>query len=158
IAVPPSVLVPPNTAADARSTPVTHLDDSTFLAKANKAAASGKASESTTESTPYDRLRKQSPSPAIRRAVNAAPDPKTDPVYGFKVDKYEADHIVALKEIVKMPKFDQLTPQQQKEVVNLRENFLGLSKPSNASKGARSWSEWKGHSELGPVPEKVRTE
>ena len=84
------------------------------------------------------------------------PEPKVDPVYGHKAPLLEADHIVPMKRIVQMPGFNRLTRSQQLEVLNLRKNFMGLSKPSNASKGARTYAEWKGHSKLGPIPEDVR--
>ena len=103
-------------------------------------------------------LRRQTPNAKLQQAVNAQSTPKFDPVYGVEVDNYEADHIVPFKTIVSMPGFDRLTPDAQREVVNLRENIMGLGKASNASKGARSWSDWPGHSELGPVPPLIRDE
>ncbi|VXB69806.1 hypothetical protein BACI349Y_430022 [Bacillus sp. 349Y] len=36
--------------------------------------------------------------------------------------------------------------------------FVGLGKSSNASKGAHSWADWKGHSKMGEVPDNVRME
>ncbi|MBC8160590.1 MAG: hypothetical protein H7Z42_05150 [Roseiflexaceae bacterium] len=104
----------------------------------------------------YTWLRSRSPSNDIRRAVNEGPGPKVDPVYGYPVDRFEADHIVPLADIVNIPGFDKLTRQQQLEVANLRENFIGLGKSTNASKQDKSWSEWPGHSELGPVSPEVR--
>jgi len=117
-----------------------------------KSAISKTAKGSTSN---YARLRRASPSPAIRKLVNP-PGRKKDPIYGTVEPKLEADHIVPLKKIVTMPGFSKLSYDDQKKVANLPANFLGLGKRSNASKGAKSWSEWKGHSKLGPVPSKVR--
>ncbi|MFL0504568.1 hypothetical protein ACH0B5_02375 [Ureibacillus sp. 179-F W5.1 NHS] len=105
----------------------------------------------------YKSLRKKTPSNDIRKMVN--PDgPKVDPVYGYEVDKFEADHIVSMKEITEMDGFSRLTREQQIEILNLKDNFVGLGKSSNASKGAHSWADWKGHSKMGEVPVNVRME
>ncbi|MBF2598208.1 hypothetical protein [Listeria welshimeri] len=61
-----------------------------------------------------------------------------------------------MKEITEMDGFNRLTKEQQIEILNLRENFVGLGKSTNASKGVHSWADWVGHSVLGEVPEKVR--
>ena len=42
------------------------------------------------------------------------------------------------------------------EVLNLEDNFMGLGKPTNSSKGAKTWSEWQGHSTLGDIPADIR--
>ncbi|WML45903.1 hypothetical protein [Neobacillus sp. PS3-40] len=105
----------------------------------------------------YKNLRKKTPSNDIRKMVN--PDgPKVDPVYGYEVDKFEADHIVSMKEITEMDGFSRLTREQQIEILNLKDNFAGLGKSSNAFKGAHSWADWKGHSKMGEVPVNVRME
>ena len=81
---------------------------------------------------------------------------KTDPVYGYVTDVLEADHIVPMKEIVDMPGFSQLSGEQQIEVLNLKDNFIGLGKSTNASKGDKNQTDWQGHSKLGEVPSNVR--
>lgn len=55
----------------------------------------------------------------------------------------EADHIVSMDKISKMAGFGELTEKQQLEVLNNPENFVGLSKTANTSKGAKSYEEWK---------------
>jgi hypothetical protein len=103
----------------------------------------------------YKDLRKKTPSKEIRDSVN--PDgPKIDPVYKYYVDRLEADHIVSMKEITKMPGFETLTKAKQVEVLNLRDNFLGLGKSTNASKGAKTWADWAGHKKLGEIPTEIR--
>lgn len=82
---------------------------------------------------------------------------KIDPVYGYVTDVLEADHIVPMKEIVDMPGFSQLSREQQIEVLNLKYNFIGLGKTTNASKGAKNWSDWQGNSKLGEIPSDVRS-
>ncbi|WP_121616342.1 transposase [Virgibacillus halodenitrificans] len=104
----------------------------------------------------YKSLRKKTPSNDIRKMVN--PDgPKVDPVYGYQVDKFEADHILSMKEITENG-FSRLTREQQIEILNLRDNFVGLGKSSNASKGSHSWVVWKEHSKMGEVPVNIRME
>lgn len=107
--------------------------------------------------TEYSMLRRKTPSDEIRKKVNPE-GPKVDPVYGYPVDKLEADHIVPMKEITKLPGFAELPESEQIKVLNLVDNFLGLGKPTNASKGAKTWSEWQGHSKLGPIPDNIREE
>ncbi len=76
----------------------------------------------------YGRLRKNTPNRTMRNAVNPE-GPKVDPVYGYDVERFEADHIVPMKEVTQMPGFARLTFKRQVEVLNLPENFR-LSKTS----------------------------
>lgn len=126
-------------------------------APAGKGPGLAKPLEMPCSRSEYDKLRKKTPSQTIRDRINAPAD-KKDPVYGFDVDKFEADHIVSMKEIVDMPGFDKLTEAQKIEVLNLEDNFMGLSKRSNSSKQDKTWTDWQGHKELGPVPPDVRRE
>lgn len=84
--------------------------------------------------------------------------PKVDPVFKYPVTSFTADHIVPIREIVQMPGFDKLTEAQQLEVVNLKENIMGLGKPTNSSKQDKDWCEYQGHPVYGPVPPEVRKE
>ncbi|MGE6594442.1 hypothetical protein [Bacillus proteolyticus] len=63
-----------------------------------------------------------------------------------------------MKEITEMDGFDTLPREQQIEVLNMDGNFVGLGKPTNASKGAKDWSTWPGHPRYGEVPENIRME
>ena len=103
----------------------------------------------------YKQLRKASPSKEMKDAVNPE-GKKVDPVYGFEVDRLEADHIMPLKEITEQPGFSDLSFADQKAVANTPENFMGLGKSTNASKGSNPISEWGGHSKLGPISEGVK--
>jgi hypothetical protein len=95
--------------------------------------------------------KKKTPNNEIRKRVN--PDgSKVDPVYGYEVDKFEADYIVSMKEITEIDEFSWLTKEQQLEILNFKDNLVGLGKSTNASKGAYSWADWKGHSKMGAVP------
>ena len=96
----------------------------------------------------YKDLRKRTPNNRIRKSVNTDV-PKIDPVYGYEVEKLEADHIVSMKEITDMEGFDLLPREQQIEVLNMDVNFVGLGKPTNASKNAKDWSTWPGHPKYG---------
>ena len=100
----------------------------------------------------YETLRKATPSNSIRKRVNKVRGEKVDPVYGYKVDTLEADHIVSMKNITEMEGFSRLSTENQLEVLNNPHNFMGLGKSTNASKQDKSWAEWQGHSELGSVP------
>ncbi|UTH73451.1 hypothetical protein [Chromobacterium sp. IIBBL 290-4] len=100
----------------------------------------------------YASLRKQTPTQSIRDMVNAGDGPFSDPVYGYSVNRLQADHIVPMKVITEVPNFNMLERAGQVDVLNNPENFMGLGGPSNASKGALMWSDWSGHSQLGPIP------
>jgi RHS repeat-associated protein len=135
------------------STESTALD---FAALEEKALSRATGKELTLSE--YARLRRQTPSRAVRQLVNPEDGPKVDPVYGYPVSRFEADHIVPMKEISKMPGFAELSAAARREVLNIPENAIGLGKPTNASKGARNWESWRGHSRLGPVPPQVRSQ
>jgi hypothetical protein len=100
----------------------------------------------------YEVLRRSTPNDSIRKMVNKVRGDKIDPVYGYKVDNLEADHIVSMKTITEMEGFNRLSTDNQLKVLNNPENFMGLGKSSNASKQDKSWAEWEGHSELGTIP------
>ncbi|HEX7639888.1 MAG TPA: hypothetical protein VF457_15940, partial [Burkholderiaceae bacterium] len=101
----------------------------------------------------YKALRGQTPTQEIRDTINIDGGPAFDPIYGHEVDLLEADHIVPMKVITQMPNFDRLAFPEQLDVLNNPDNFMGLGKLSNTSKGAKEWGEWPGHSQLGPVPD-----
>lgn len=105
----------------------------------------------------YAQLRRQSPSKRERESVNAGDGEKLDPVYGYKVDRLQADHVVSLHEIAQVPGFAQLTNPSQLEFANWLFNMMGLGNRSNASKGAKSWAQWPGHRELGPIDPDLRS-
>jgi hypothetical protein len=103
----------------------------------------------------YKRLRANTPTDSIREMVNKKE--KVDPVYGYKVDKLEADHIVSMKTITEMKDFSRLSTENQLKVLNNPDNFMGLGKSSNASKQDKSWAEWEGLRKE-KVPEKLKAE
>ena len=63
--------------------------------------------------------------------------------------RLEADHIVPMKTITDMPGFDQLSETDQLQVLNNPDNYVGLSKSANASKGAKSYADWTEHAKTG---------
>ncbi len=93
----------------------------------------------------YDALRKRTPSQEIRDLVNEGkvlPFPD-EALPGLMVTKrLHADHIVSMDTIASMEGFDQLSEDQQLEVLNNPKNFIGLSETANTSKGAKSYAEW----------------
>lgn len=104
----------------------------------------------------YNSLRKKTPSQEIRDHVNNIDGEKFDPIYGYPVETLEADHIVSMKEITEMDGFSSLSDVDKVEVLNLEDNFMGLGKPTNSSKGSKTWSDWQGHSKLGDIPAEIR--
>lgn len=104
----------------------------------------------------YNSLRKKIPSQEIRDHVNNIDGEKFDPIYGYPVETLEADHIVSMKEITEMDGFAPLSDVDKVEVLNLEDNFMGLGKPTNSSKGSKTWSDWQGHSKLGDIPAEIR--
>jgi len=103
----------------------------------------------------YEILRKNSPSPKIRKEIQSKPP--IDEVYGFQIEGTpEADHIVSMHEITQMPGFNLLKLKQQLEVLNLRENFMVLDKRVNSSKGDRTFSQWEGHPDFGEINPKAK--
>lgn len=88
----------------------------------------------------YKGLRSETPTDEIRDMVNDGITlPMNDPVIpGNEITKrLEADHIVSMDRITRMDGFEKLTIEQQLEVLNYEDNFVGLSKSANASKGAK---------------------
>lgn len=59
---------------------------------------------------------------------------------------------MSLKEITEQPGFDKLSLSDQIEVANTPENFIGLGKRTNTSKGAKPI----GHSKLGPISDEIK--
>lgn len=112
-------------------------------------------SEKGISASEYKSFRSKTPNQKIRDSVNPE-GKKTNPVYGYEVEKFEADHVVSMKEITEMPGFSKLSKPKRVEVLNLEENFVGLGKRTNASKGAKDWTNWKEHKELGEVPPEVK--
>lgn len=70
----------------------------------------------------------------------------------------EADHIVSMDKITKMENFDKLSTENKLKVLNYEDNFTGLSKSANASKGAKSYSEWTLYKKENiPISQEYRT-
>ncbi|WP_242694842.1 hypothetical protein [Pseudogracilibacillus auburnensis] len=95
----------------------------------------------------YGKLRRASPSSKIQREVNKNIDDiigTEDFALPGKIinKKLHADHIVSLEKIARMEGFETLTYNQQKEIANYVENFIGLSEAANTSKGPKSYADW----------------
>ncbi|WP_273834224.1 hypothetical protein [Guptibacillus sedimenti] len=93
------------------------------------------------------KLRASSPTKKLQDEVNKNIDNligTPDPALPGKVinGKLHADHIVPLSKINRMEGFEKLTFDQQKEIANYRENFIGLTEIANKSKGSKSYEEW----------------
>ena len=95
----------------------------------------------------YAKLRKMTLSRNIRNNVNKDIQlPMPNPAIPGKIieigERLEADHIVSMDRITKMEGFEKMTLKQKLDVLNYEENFIGLSKTANTSKGSNSYSEW----------------
>ncbi len=98
------------------------------------------------------RIRSKTPSDDIRAALQAElPVGAPDPAFPGQVvtGPSQADHIVSVDRIRRMPGFADLDETRQFQVLNFTENFVALSPPANMSKGAKSFSEWTHHKGLG---------
>ena len=91
-----------------------------------------------------DACRIPSPNAAAREAVQGK---YVDPLTGEVVKTTKslaADHIFPKKLVIELPGFDKLTKEQQAAVLNNLENFQGLPKSFNSSKGSKTdWSKYK---------------
>ena len=63
-----------------------------------------------------------------------------------------------MKKIISMPGFMNLSDQAKMDVLNLEDNFIGVGKATNASRGAKSWSEWKGNPKYGEIADDTRAQ
>ena len=95
----------------------------------------------------YNELKRSTPSKEIQKMVNKDIKDlirKPDPALPGKVIEgtLQADHIVSMDKITRMKGFEKLTKAQQKQVLNNKNNFIGLSEAANKSKGSKSDSEW----------------
>ena len=110
----------------------------------------------------YKVLRSETPTEEIRDMVNDGVTlPMNDPVIpGNEITKrLEADHIVSMDRITRMDGFEKLTIEQQLEVLNYEDNFVGLSKSANASKGAKTYEDWTLYKKTGvPIDPAFRAE
>ena len=93
----------------------------------------------------YEDLRQSTPTQDIRDMVNEGMSFPMDDfaIPGKTIDKrLQADHIVSMDKITRMDGFGELTRDQQLEILNYEDNFVGLSQSANASKGAKSYADW----------------
>src|SRR5262249_15772145 len=79
--------------------------------------------------------------PEELRAADGAAFDITDPGRA-PLKSLSPDHIHPVDEIVREPGFARLTPTQQREVLELQENYMPLSREANSSKGNLTMDEW----------------
>jgi hypothetical protein len=101
----------------------------------------------------YAMLRSKTPTTDIGQAVNQNAlkiGAQDFAIPGKTIDgPLQADHIVSVDRINKMDGFKDLTETQQLTVLNYPDNFIGLSRSANASKGASSYADWLMHQKSG---------
>jgi hypothetical protein len=91
----------------------------------------------------YDRMRGSNPSFAARE--RALLQPNVEDIAGplkTKPTLKQVDHIVSVREISDMDGFADLPLKDQREIVNMQENLIGMDGSANASKGERTWKSW----------------
>jgi hypothetical protein len=114
------------------------------IAKAEAALSKAEKDLAASQLTLYDRLRAAAPSPIAReRALKGVLADEVGALLTRPTGKLQADHIVPVREIVDMDGFAELTWQQQKAIVDMKENLIAMDSAANASKGDRSWRSWK---------------
>ncbi len=102
----------------------------------------------------WQRTRGGTPTTKLRsRVQEALPIGSVDPAFPSLTvtGTAQADHIVAVDKIRRMPGFAMLNDAAQRDVLNLEDNFMALSPAANASKGGKSIEEWT-HSEKVGLP------
>ncbi|MGZ8178049.1 hypothetical protein ACXVUM_08950 [Williamsia sp. SKLECPSW1] len=112
----------------------------------------------------YQRLRKSSAGRNARRDMLARDGVPLkgddDPAFSGRTlsRDSEADHLIALRRLVQIPGFDELSDQQQDEIANQTENIVPSSPAENRSRGAKTYPEYPGHSRYGDIPSERRAE
>lgn len=110
-------------------------------------------------------LRDATPTDAIRDMVNegvpnasrANPQPDEWLPGLERTARYEADHIVPASKIMDMDGFPDLSPADQRDILNWPTNFHGMSKSANSSRGNKTFEEWTEHISRGvPVNPELR--
>jgi hypothetical protein len=91
----------------------------------------------------YEIMRAASPSYTSRSVVIREAATR-DAVTGAaaRTGALDVDHVVPLNDIVRMPGFDKLRPDQQLELVNDVKNLRAIDALANRSRGDRSWHDW----------------
>lgn len=79
--------------------------------------------------------------------INPQPDPWLPGMQ--RTARLEADHIVPADRIMRMDGFSDLPKADQIDILNLQENFHGLSRSANSSRGNKSFTEWIEHASSG---------
>jgi hypothetical protein len=91
----------------------------------------------------YDRMRNAQPSVAAKdRALKMPHVEDVASPLKTKPTPKQVDHIVSVREISDMDGFADLPLKDQKDIVNMQENLIGMDGAANASKGERTWKSW----------------
>jgi Domain of unknown function (DUF4157) len=92
--------------------------------------------------TLYERLRAAVPSDKAReRTLNGATVDRVGPLK-TKPTPLEADHVVSVREIADMDGFAELPWNEQKAIVDMKDNLIAMDGAANRSKGRRPWKSW----------------
>ena len=101
----------------------------------------------------YAQLRSKAPSATIRDMVNKGAPQVGAPDFalpGMKIEgRLQADHVVSMDRITSMDGFGKLTPEEQLQILNYPDNYIGLSARANASKRDLLYAEWLMHKNSG---------
>jgi hypothetical protein len=89
------------------------------------------------------------------RPVQVTPFDITDPG-GGALTSISPDHIYPVDKIVREPGFGELTPPQQRELLELKENYMLMTEAANSSKGSLTMDEWFKTSKGRNIPDRLR--
>lgn len=145
--------------ADQRATPNPTTNDTTRVNGQAETSDKPQISGRQVSDAEWESLRGATPNDAIRNQVNAGQPvaSRTAPVPDEwlpgmeRTAKLEADHIVPADRIRNMEGFGDLTRDQQIQVLNYSENFHGLSRSANGSRGNLSFEGWTMHKRTGTL-------
>ena len=93
--------------------------------------------------------------PTELRAADGRPIDITDPAR-TTLTAVSPDHIYPVDKIIREPGFGRLKPAQQREILELKSNYIPLSINANSSKGSMTMNEWFKTPTGKNVPAKLR--
>jgi Domain of unknown function (DUF4157) len=95
------------------------------------------------EVTPYDRARRYSYSDAAGDAIVARARGR-DEMSGLPIREPSIDHIVPVNDIVEMPGYNKLRPDEQGALLSHEDNLVLMERELNSAKQDKRWSQWDG--------------
>jgi len=113
------------------------------ISKAESVLSAAEKEAQRVQVTLYERLRAAAPSPAAQERALKGVTADQIGVVKTTPTALQADHIVSVREISDMEGFAGITWQEQKRIVDIKENLIAMDGAANASKGDRTWRSWR---------------